>query len=162
MVRQLLTDRSDRRFCLQVSLSIASFRLRLVSLRRSHPPSLPSNRTVADHRRALQVLLRRPPQNLAVYVTHLEAPKRSSFGSGSSVVRVSEFYFQNGRPPPNGLNKQRLSRIDELFSSHMNGLQMQEFKTVTKEVCKLPTFLSSSLFREIDTGCSGIVARSSL
>ncbi|XP_062028374.1 uncharacterized protein LOC133744254 [Rosa rugosa] len=84
------------------------------------------------------------------------------FGSGSSAVWVSEFYFQNGLPPPNGLKKQCLSRIDELFISHMDGLQMQEFKTVTKEVCKLPTFLSYSLFREIDTGCSGIVARSSL
>lgn len=34
-----------------------------------------------------------------------------------------------------------------------------EFKTVTKEVCKLPTFLSSAIFRKIDTGCSGIVTR---
>lgn len=34
-----------------------------------------------------------------------------------------------------------------------------EFKAVTKEVCKLPTFLSSALFRKIDTGCSGIVTR---
>ncbi|XP_061989355.1 probable phospholipid-transporting ATPase 8 [Rosa rugosa] len=32
----------------------------------------------------------------------------------------------------------------------MDGLQMREFKTVTKEVCQLPTLLSSALFREID------------
>jgi hypothetical protein len=34
-----------------------------------------------------------------------------------------------------------------------------EFRSVTKDICKLPTFLSSSLFRKIDTGETGIVTR---
>jgi serine/threonine-protein phosphatase 2A regulatory subunit B'' len=36
---------------------------------------------------------------------------------------------------------------------------MDEFKSITKEVCKLPSFLSSVLFRKIDTSGTGIVTR---
>lgn len=37
-----------------------------------------------------------------------------------------------------------------------------EFKLVTKEICKLPSFFSSALFRKIDMECTGIVNRSEL
>lgn len=100
-----------------------------------------------------------------------------------------QFYFQNGRPPPIELKGQCLSRIDELFSGHLDGLQVQgevhiwhvylvhfakwfraelvifspsiisEFKSVTKEICKLPSFFSSTLFRKIDVDCIGIIKR---
>ena len=36
---------------------------------------------------------------------------------------------------------------------------MSEFKPVTKEICKLPSFFSTALFRKIDVGCTGIVTR---
>lgn len=35
---------------------------------------------------------------------------------------------------------------------------MSEFKSVTKEICKLPSFFSTSLFRKIDNG-TGVVTR---
>ncbi|GLT42295.1 hypothetical protein SLA2020_163040 [Shorea laevis] len=72
---------------------------------------------------------------------------------------IPQFYFQNGRPPPKDLKEHCLSSINHLFNDHPNGLHIDEFKPVTKEVCKLPTFLSSALFRKIDIDCTGIVTR---
>ncbi|XLT79375.1 hypothetical protein HN873_001128 [Arachis hypogaea] len=47
-------------------------------------------------------------------------------------------------------------RIDHLFHDHLDGLQMHEFKLLTKKVCKLPSFFSTSLFRKIENG-AGVV-----
>ncbi|WMV31556.1 hypothetical protein MTR67_024941 [Solanum verrucosum] len=72
---------------------------------------------------------------------------------------IPQFYFQNGRPPPNELKERCLFRINQFFYGHTDGLQMDEFKPITKEICKLPSFFSTVLFRKIDVDRTGIITR---
>ncbi|KAL0376939.1 UNVERIFIED_CONTAM: Serine/threonine protein phosphatase 2A regulatory subunit B''beta [Sesamum calycinum] len=72
---------------------------------------------------------------------------------------IPQFYFQDGRPAPNELKERCLFRINQFFYGHMDGLQMHEFKPVTKEICKLPSFFSTALFRKIDVDGTGVVTR---
>ncbi|XP_009611860.1 serine/threonine protein phosphatase 2A regulatory subunit B''beta-like [Nicotiana tomentosiformis] len=89
----------------------------------------------------------------------------SSLGSPLKLVNepakelIPQFYFQNGRPPPNELKERCLFRINQFFYGHTDGLQMNEFKPITKEICKLPSFFSAVLFKKIDVDSTGVVTR---
>ncbi|GAV82993.1 EF_hand_3 domain-containing protein/EF_hand_5 domain-containing protein [Cephalotus follicularis] len=72
---------------------------------------------------------------------------------------IPQFYFINGRPPPNELKEQCMFRVNQFFYGHADGLHIQGFKIVTKEICKLPSFFSTSLFRKIDANGTGFVTR---
>ncbi|KAK1419684.1 hypothetical protein QVD17_28944 [Tagetes erecta] len=89
----------------------------------------------------------------------------SVLGSPLKVLRepakelIPQFYFQNGRPPPNDLKERCLFRCNQFFYGHADGLQLHEFKPLTKEICKLPSFFSTALFKRIDVAGTGFVTR---
>lgn len=46
------------------------------------------------------------------------------FGNSYHICNTLQFYFLNGRPPPNELKERCLFRINQFFYGHTDGLQM--------------------------------------
>ncbi|MCO5592340.1 hypothetical protein L7F22_046341 [Adiantum nelumboides] len=72
---------------------------------------------------------------------------------------VPQFYFPSGPPPPKEIHEQCLFKIEELFSAHPNGVPLAAFVPVVKDICRLPSFFSSSVFNKIDVNDTGSVTR---
>uniref|UniRef100_A0A0D6QXM8 EF-hand domain-containing protein n=1 Tax=Araucaria cunninghamii TaxID=56994 RepID=A0A0D6QXM8_ARACU len=72
---------------------------------------------------------------------------------------IPQFYFYNGPPLPKELLEQYSARIDQVFFGHMDGLRVEDFKAVTKEICKMPSFFSTTLFKKIDVDDTGVLTR---
>ncbi|CAM8960186.1 hypothetical protein QQ045_005319 [Rhodiola kirilowii] len=96
--------------------------------------------------------------------------KNSPSFLGSPLKLVSEpkreviprFFFRNGRPPPKEVREHCVYKISQAFVGHPDGLKIHEFKAVVKEICMLPSFFSSIVFRKIDSDCTGVVTRDAI
>ncbi|KAJ4833012.1 hypothetical protein Tsubulata_001690 [Turnera subulata] len=104
------------------------------------------------------------PRNISAS-PRISKPRIGPSSLGSSSIKLAndrqqaipQFYFQNGRPISEEMKEQCLSEINTHFKNSPDGLREHEFKPITKEICKLPSFFSKVLFEKIDKDETGVV-----
>jgi hypothetical protein len=72
---------------------------------------------------------------------------------------IPRFYFPTTNKPNDTDLKQDMLKISGYFLKNYGGFTLEQFKVVTTEVCKLPYFLNSTLFRHIDRNQTGRITR---
>ncbi|XP_024359768.1 serine/threonine protein phosphatase 2A regulatory subunit B''alpha isoform X2 [Physcomitrium patens] len=72
---------------------------------------------------------------------------------------IPQFYFPRGLPASKEVYAECVNRINQIFSSYPDGLPLSAFMPVTKEICKLPSFFSSALFKKLDINNTGLVTK---
>lgn len=102
--------------------------------------------------------LSRKPSGVGGHSNRSASPLRLATARAVKEV-IPQFYFRDGRPLPYEQKRQCISIVEQLFAGHSNGLRIQEFRMVTRELCKLPSFFTTVLFGKIDKDNTEFVTR---
>ncbi|VAI45118.1 unnamed protein product [Triticum turgidum subsp. durum] len=102
--------------------------------------------------------LSRKPSGVGGHPNRCASPLRPATARAVKEV-IPQFYFRDGRPLPYEQKRQCISIVEQLFAGHSNGLRIQEFRMVTRELCKLPSFFTTVLFGKIDKDNTEFVTR---
>ncbi|KAL9643501.1 hypothetical protein ABK040_010115 [Willaertia magna] len=87
-------------------------------------------------------------QNAAnTYESQKKKMKMSSYESSFS--KIPRFYYPN-KPPSNEKTREDIMKIKQFFLKNMDGVTIEEFKSLVTDVCQLPYFFTSHLFHKID------------
>lgn len=62
---------------------------------------------------------------------------------------IPQFYFPRGPPVPQEIKLSIQSKVDALFHEHTEGMPVEGFTAVVKDVCDLPTMLAYPLFEKL-------------
>ncbi|KMZ62273.1 Serine/threonine protein phosphatase 2A regulatory subunit B'subunit alpha [Zostera marina] len=81
----------------------------------------------------------------------------SASGVIASLKEIPQFYFKDGPPPKSSVKHRLLYRVIQYFNCYSDMLGVEDFKSVTKKMCKLPSFFCRTLFKRIDTECKGTI-----
>ncbi|KAH9569798.1 hypothetical protein CY35_02G009800 [Sphagnum magellanicum] len=132
----------------QVSPSVSVSLLPGVFKEGSTPPLSPKSSPLSP---------RSPMRRSGSGPSNLSSPLRKSSDPLREVI--PQFYFPDGPPASREMASQCLARIDQIFAGHPDGLPASAFMTITKEICKLPSFFSGILFKNLDVNSTGLVKR---
>ncbi|GAQ79247.1 protein phosphatase 2 formerly 2A regulatory subunit B' [Klebsormidium nitens] len=94
--------------------------------------------------------------------------RRAPFGHAGSPLkkaseplqeRIPQFYFPKGAPLTEKQQVELQAEIDGIWIPHPEGLPLQAFMDVTKNVCRLPSFFNGVLFKKLEKEGSNVVTK---